>query len=97
MLEALREAELRDPRSYSVVEGLSSYYYNKRRYDSALVYARRMIELAPTRPSGYLVAGTCCRCLADYAGAETFLNDFLRIAPEHPQAAEVREMLRAKN
>lgn len=59
----------------------------------ALADAVRAVDLDPFLASAWLLRGAVRLRQGDRAGAAADLETFLRLAPEHPQAARTREKL----
>ncbi|MFH1700571.1 MAG: hypothetical protein ABIE07_08290 [Candidatus Zixiibacteriota bacterium] len=97
MMKALRDAQQRDVNSFRIAEGLSSGFYSMGRYDSALVYARQMIDLELNNPAGYLAAGLSAHNSGNLTLAESYLTEFLRLDPANPMADRARDILAAIN
>jgi tetratricopeptide (TPR) repeat protein len=69
--------------------------YNLKQYDAAEKSARNAVKLDPRHAnprSGYLL-GLILAEKHDYAGAVTELNEFLKLAPNTPDLAQVKEQL----
>lgn len=97
MMVILRKAQIRDDKSFKVAEGLSSGFYSMGRYDSALVYSQKMIDVERNNPAGYIAAGLCAQRSGNLTLAESYLTDFLRLAPDSPMAKQAREILASIN
>ncbi|MEE9442299.1 MAG: hypothetical protein V3V99_06485 [candidate division Zixibacteria bacterium] len=97
MMMVLRKAQQCDAKSFKVAEGLSSGFYSMGRYDSALVYAQKMIEVEVNNPAGYIAAGLCAQRSGNLTLAESYLTNFLRLDPANPLANRAKEILASIN
>ena len=93
MMAVLRDAQERDSNSVSVVEGLATGYYALGQLDSAFVYGRKLVEFSPEKPMGFIIAGYSEYRRGNTKAASGYFSHFLQMAPDHPQAAEVRRIL----
>jgi regulator of sirC expression with transglutaminase-like and TPR domain len=69
--------------------------YNLKQYDAAEKSAREAVKLDPKRinpRSGYLL-GLVLAEKRDYAGAAAELTAYIKLAPNAPDAAQVKEQL----
>jgi len=78
----LRRAQALAPESFYVIEALATVRFRRHQYDSAYVYALRMIEADSLFPAGYSLAGLSALNRGDSVRARTLLSHFLTISPD---------------
>ncbi len=93
MMAALRRGQKYDPHSDKILAGLAAAFSTMKEYDSAGVYATRLMELYPDEPDAYYFTGMT----AFYAGrvevARSHLKRYLQMAPNGPYAGSANEAL----
>ncbi len=93
VLKPLRQAQKLAPRSERMLIGLSSAFFARKQYDSALVYAEKTILESPSHFQAYLAAGLSAYNLRDYVKAKAYLTRFLESAPEGPERNRAVEIM----
>ncbi len=86
-----------NPNEFSVIHPLAMSYYADKKYDSALVYGRRLIENNPDYPDGYLITGLSLVIKKEYANAKTHLEKYLEIGKSPNYIPVVEKTLREIN
>ncbi|MCI0342016.1 MAG: tetratricopeptide repeat protein [Planctomycetales bacterium] len=71
----------------------SSALHRLGRHAEAIRDAEAALAIEPGLAPAYVQLGSARSGLRDWAGAAAAYREFLRLAPEHPQAREVREVL----
>jgi tetratricopeptide (TPR) repeat protein len=69
--------------------------YNAGQAERAIATARQAIEVDPTLAYAHLVLGRARLAQSDRAGASSAFREFLRLAPDDPEAASTRALLEA--
>lgn len=93
-LQALQAAREKDPESVEVDYATGLVRYLQRAYKDAVPALRRAVEKDPQRPYTHYYLGMSYYNLNQKATAIQYLENFLRLAPEAPEAAQVRDLLR---
>lgn len=92
MLNYLREAQKLNPDFVKMLECFSLGFYQMKQYDSAHHYGRRIIELDPNNPNGYLASGTACFQLHKARLCEKYLKKYLQMVPNSADKMEALNM-----
>jgi Flp pilus assembly protein TadD len=93
MLDALQRGQKRDPNSTEINEGLMTAFYMTKQYDSALTYAKTVLNDRPNYDGAYFVAGNSSYTLGDVVGAKEYLEKYVELAPDGPRKTQVVEYL----
>lgn len=94
MWQNLRIAQKLYPNSHNVLQPLAMTFFGDRRYDSALYYADRLIEMRPDMSDGYMIAGLSHLFFEHFATARTLLEHFVQIEPPGPARERIEETLK---
>ena len=94
MMEALEKGRKRDPNSPDIMDGFMTGYYSMQRFDSAYYYAEKVIQLKPTYPPGYWVAGYAAMKLGDLVRAKIYITRFAEMTPEGTNRQRALELLK---
>jgi len=92
LIEGLPPGTVKDPAIY-VNLGIS--FMNKKKPDDAAVYLTRAIEIDPAQADGYYYRGLAYIQGKRNAQAKADFRKYLELAPNGPEAKEVKEMLQA--
>jgi tetratricopeptide (TPR) repeat protein len=65
-----------------------------KRYEEAIPELERALQLDPSLAEAHFILGTCFARLGDLKKAASHYEEFVRLAPNDPSAAEVRMVLR---
>jgi len=93
MMDALRRGQKRDPKATEIMIGLMAGFYAMRQYDSAMVYAGKIMQVQPTFANAYWVAGQVSFYAGDKDRAKIYLTRFVELAPDDPNRPKALEIL----
>jgi hypothetical protein len=82
--ELQRDVSVTDSKSIFIQQGRSLGFIASRSYDSALVYAARIIRTDSNYPEAYVAAGYAAFMLGDTTAARSYLKRCLELNPEEP-------------
>ncbi len=92
VLDGLAPGAVRDPAVYT---NLAIVFMNKSKPEEARAYMTKAIDLDPTQADGYYYRGLANIQAKKTAEAKADFAKYLELAPNGPQAKEVKEMLQA--
>ncbi len=92
-MNILRHEYSKDPNDSLVLNHLYSVFIQQQQHDSALFYAQKYLQQNPSVVDAYIVAGVSAYHIGDQTLAKRYFTKFLELAPSHPQAEEVRQLL----
>jgi tetratricopeptide (TPR) repeat protein len=92
ILDALPAGAVKDPAVYS---NLAIVFMNKKRPEDALVYMTKAIAIDATLPDSYYYRGLANIQAKKNAEAKADFLKYMELAPNGPEAKEVKEMLQA--
>jgi tetratricopeptide (TPR) repeat protein len=93
MMDALRQAQKRDPDAFHVLSGLAVGFFDLRQFDSAKVYAMRAIQIQPTYETGYFIIGYIAHMAGDKTTAKIYLTRVVDLAPGSTYGKRAAELL----
>ena len=94
MMEALRHAQRYDPEYPRMLQGMAMGFYALNQYDSAYVYAEKLIRVEPSYARAYLVAGASAHRLRLRSRAKVLLNNYLGMnPPDGPEKSTAESIL----
>lgn len=92
ILESLPAGSVKDPAIYV---NLGIVFMNKKKPEDASAYLTKAVELDPTQADSYYYRGLAYVQAKKNAEAKADFKKYLELAPNGPEAKEVKEMLRA--
>jgi CheY-like chemotaxis protein/Flp pilus assembly protein TadD len=90
----LEQALALNPSGVEALVLLGQAYLDKEQGKKAVSYVDRALALNPRNPDAYLVKGTAEQMLGDKAAAKAAYGEYLKLAPQGKNAAELRAILR---
>ena len=92
--DALRRIVAADPQwSTSALFEQAQQLFNANKPQEALAILEQILIVNPDHPETLYLAGLCCNSSGDYDSAKKYFAHFLEVAPDHAEAATVREIL----
>ncbi|MCP4568194.1 MAG: hypothetical protein GY841_11505 [FCB group bacterium] len=94
MMEALRRAQRYDLNYNMMLRGMTMGFYALKQYDSAFVYAGKLVQIEPTYKTAYLVAGASAAKLGLRSQTIKLLNRYLEMnPPDGPEKSTALNLL----
>lgn len=93
MKQKFQQARERNPNALLALEAYASEYITERRFDSAYLYGKKMIQLDSTYANGYVAAGYAAYMLGDSSTARNYLRRCLDLNPGEPTKTTALKIL----
>lgn len=96
MMNCFRRAQKYAPESTHVLLGLSMGFYNRKQYDSAFVYGRKLLNIGNVSKEVYLTIGASAFWMGKKAEAVTYLTRYLEMNPQNVSSIKVTQNMLEK-
>jgi len=94
MMDALRRGQKRDPKAPEIKIGLMAGFYAMQQFDSAMAYAQEVMQVRPTEPNAYWVAGHISYLMGDKVRAKIYLTRFIEMSPSDANRQKALDLLK---